>query len=54
MKVRAIKCLNSCTNNKCNSNAQDITKEGYDGLQYHEQHQKKQKRKDSSEVGSTI
>jgi len=40
MKVRIIRCLDTNNNQaKCSSNFKDMTKEGYDGLQYHERHQ---------------
>lgn len=41
MKVRIIKCLDSCTNNqaKCSSDFKEMTEEAYDGLQYHKRHQ---------------
>lgn len=42
MKVRIIKCFDSCTNNnqaKCSSDFKEMTEEAYDGLQYHKRHQ---------------
>lgn len=42
MKVRIIKCLDSCTNNnqaKYSSDFKEMTEEGYDDLQYHKRHQ---------------